>query len=97
VVTIDTGRNDPRGWVQAAYTILDAMEPGQIGPQGKLLTRAELARTLGIHPTTVARAYRELTSMSLISLVPGRGYFADTRTNGTRAHEAPSSEAPKRA
>ncbi len=31
MVTIGTGRDDPRAWVQAAYLLLGAMQDGQTG------------------------------------------------------------------
>jgi DNA-binding GntR family transcriptional regulator len=74
-MTIGLGRDDPRQWVQAAYTVTDAIEGGQTGPGGKLPTRSELARTLGISQETAARAYRELADLGIACLVPGHGYF----------------------
>jgi hypothetical protein len=32
MVTIGTGRDDPRRWVEAAYVILDAVASGEIAP-----------------------------------------------------------------
>jgi DNA-binding GntR family transcriptional regulator len=75
MVTIGTGRHDPRRWVKAAYAVTDAMDRGETGPHGKLPPRSQLAAKLGMHPETIARAYRELTSMGIIHLVPGHGYF----------------------
>jgi DNA-binding GntR family transcriptional regulator len=75
MVTIGTGRDDPRVWVQAAYLLLGAMQEGRTGPQGKLPAGSEIAAKLGIQRKTVARAYRELTDMGIIYLVPGYGYF----------------------
>jgi DNA-binding GntR family transcriptional regulator len=75
MVTIGTGRDDPRAWVQAAYLLLGAMQDGQTGPRGKLPAGSEIAAQLGVHPMTVARAHRELTDMGIIYLVSGYGYF----------------------
>ncbi len=75
MVTIGTGREDPRAWVQAAYLLLGAMQDGQTGPRGKLPAGPEIAAKLGVHRMTVARAYRELVDMGIIYLVPGHGYF----------------------
>jgi DNA-binding GntR family transcriptional regulator len=75
MVTIGTGRDDPRAWVQAAYLLLGAMQDGQTGPRGKLPAGPAIAAKLGVHRTTVARAYRELADMDIIYLVPGYGYF----------------------
>ena len=79
MVRIGTGRDDPRQWVKAAYTVTDAMQRGQIGPRGKLPARSELACTLGINQKTVARAYQELADMGIIYLVPGHGYFPNLK------------------
>ncbi len=75
MVTIGTGRDDPRAWVQAAHLLLGAMQDGQTGPRGKLPAGSEIAAKLGVHPMTVVRAYRELADMGIIYLVPGYGYF----------------------
>jgi DNA-binding GntR family transcriptional regulator len=79
VVTIGIGRDDPRLWVKTAYAVADAMERGEIGPRDKLPLRSQVAARLGVHPTTVARAYRELTDMGIIYLVPGLGYFPSVK------------------
>ncbi len=70
MVTIGLGRQDPRQWVKAAYAVTDAMQRGQTGPHAKLPARIELARILGVHYQTVARAYQELAGMGIIYLVP---------------------------
>jgi DNA-binding GntR family transcriptional regulator len=79
MVTIGTGRDDPRRWVQAAYLLLDTAEGGETGPQGKLPARAEIAAKLGVQKDTVTRAYRDLTARGVIHLVPGCGYFTRMR------------------
>jgi DNA-binding GntR family transcriptional regulator len=77
MVMIGAGRaDDPRQWVQAAYLILDAIEGGGLGELGKLPTQAELAAEMGVNRVTVSRAYRELSDMGIVYLVPGLGYFA---------------------
>ncbi|MGH3218562.1 MAG: hypothetical protein ACRDPY_07495 [Streptosporangiaceae bacterium] len=76
MVTIGIGRDDPRQWVKTAYAVTDAIQCGQTGLYGKLTTRSELARTLGVHPQTVARAYQELADLGIIHLIPGHGYFS---------------------
>jgi DNA-binding GntR family transcriptional regulator len=77
MVTIGTGRDDPRVWVRAAYTILDAAE--QASPGNKLPTNAQVAETLGVSRFTAGRAYHELARMHLVHLIPGLGYFAGDR------------------
>jgi hypothetical protein len=42
MVTIGTGRDDPRGWVRAAYAVLDVIE--QAGPRDKLPTHPRADR-----------------------------------------------------
>jgi DNA-binding transcriptional MocR family regulator len=70
MVTIGNGRDDPRQWVKAAYLLIDAIESD---PEGKLPARSEIAAKLGIHQTTVGRAYRELRALGVIRHVPGHG------------------------
>jgi DNA-binding GntR family transcriptional regulator len=84
MVTIGTGPDDPRAWVQAAYLLLGAMHSGQAGPHGKLPPRSQIAATLGVHPETVTRAYRELADKGIIYLVPGLGYFPDLNSRTER-------------
>lgn len=76
MVTLGTGRDDPRGWVKAAYLILDAMESGD-----KLPSRSEIAGKLGIHEMTVRRAYREMAGNGFIRMVPGHGYYPNAGAN----------------
>ena len=78
-MTIGTGRDDPRAWVQAAYLLLGAMQEERTGPRGKLPAGSEIAAKLGVQRKTVARAYRELTDMGIIYLVPGYGYFPQVK------------------
>jgi DNA-binding GntR family transcriptional regulator len=80
MVTIGIGLDDPRAWVRVAYLLLDDIENGQTGPQGKLPPRSQVAAKLGVHRTTVARAYRELTDLGIIYLVPGLGYFPSVKS-----------------
>lgn len=80
MVTIGTGRDDPRAWVQAAYLLLSAMQDGRTGPRGRLPVGLEIAAKLGVHRKTVARAYQELTDMEIIYLVPGYGYFPKVKS-----------------
>ena len=77
MVTIGTGRDDPRAWVRAAYTLLDAAE--HAGPGRKLPTHAHTAATLGVSRFTIARACQELTRMGLVRLIPGHGYYPADR------------------
>ncbi|MGH3190606.1 MAG: GntR family transcriptional regulator [Streptosporangiaceae bacterium] len=78
MVTVGTGRDDPRGWVRAAYSVLDVIE--QAGPRDKLPTLAQIAAASGVSRTTAARACQELARMRLIDLIPGHGYYPRTRT-----------------
>jgi DNA-binding transcriptional regulator YhcF (GntR family) len=80
MVIIGIGLDDPRAWVRAAYLLLSEMESGQTGPPGKLSSRSQVAAKLGVHRTTVARAYRELTDLGIIYLVPGLGYVPSVKS-----------------
>ena len=72
-VTIGTGPDDPRAWVQAARAILAAA--GQVDPGDKLPTQVQIAGALGVSLFTVRHAYQELARMRLVRLVPGHGYY----------------------
>jgi DNA-binding GntR family transcriptional regulator len=75
MVTIGTGRDDPRRWVEAAYVILDAVASGEIAPGDPVPSTAELAARLGISADTIRRAFRELTALGILYRVAGPGYF----------------------
>ncbi len=77
MVTVGTGRDDPRAWVRAAYSILDVVD--RTGPRHKLPTLAQIAAASGVSRTTAARACQELARMGLIDLIPGHGYYPSTR------------------
>jgi DNA-binding transcriptional MocR family regulator len=77
MVTIGTGRDDPRAWVRAAYAILDAAE--QADPGRKLPTHAQIAVALGVSRFTTARACQELSCLGLVRLIPGHGYYSTDR------------------
>ena len=77
MVTLGTGRDDPRAWVRAAYTLLDAAD--RTGPGSKLPTHAQTAGTLGVSRFTISRACQELTRLGLIRLIPGHGYYPADR------------------
>jgi DNA-binding transcriptional regulator YhcF (GntR family) len=72
-VTIGTGPDDPRAWVQAAHAILDAA--GQVDPGDKLPTQVQIAGALGVSLFTARHAYQELARMRLVHLIPGHGYY----------------------
>jgi DNA-binding FadR family transcriptional regulator len=73
MVTIGTGRDDPRAWVRAAYLILDAAET--TSPGNKLPSQIQITATLGISRFTVRRACQQLARMGLVHLIPGHGYY----------------------
>ena len=85
MVTIGNGRDDPRQWVKAAYLLTDAMESD---PDGKPPSRSEIAAKLGVHQTTVARAYRELGARGIIRHVPGHGML-----RGPEVSDSPQDDA----
>jgi DNA-binding transcriptional regulator YhcF (GntR family) len=74
MVTLGTGRDDPRAWVRAAYLLADAA--GQAAPGAKLPTQSELTTRLGISPDTATRACQELARLGIVHLVAGHGYYA---------------------
>jgi DNA-binding transcriptional regulator YhcF (GntR family) len=59
--------------------VLDRLASGLYPPGGRLPTSREMARELGVHRNTVAKAYRSLVEMGVISSAPGRGTFAAAR------------------
>ncbi len=73
MVTIGTGRDDPRAWVRTAYAILDAAQTA--GPAGKLPSQAQITTALGVSRFTARHACRELAHMRLVRLIPGHGYY----------------------
>jgi DNA-binding FadR family transcriptional regulator len=77
MVTIGTGRTDPRAWVRAAYLLLDAA--GQAEPGGKLPSQAQVTAQLGVSTFTVRHACQELARLGLARLVPGHGYYDGKR------------------
>jgi len=78
MVTLGTGRDDPRAWVRAAYAVLDVIE--QAGPRDKLPTLAQIAATSGVSRSAAARACQELARLGLVCLIPGHGYYPSART-----------------
>ena len=76
-MSIGAGPHDPRAWVRAARTLIEAAEAA--GPGEKLPAQAQLTAELGISEATARRASRELTRLGLIRLVPGHGYYPGTR------------------
>jgi hypothetical protein len=57
MVTLGTGRDDPRGWVRAACSVLDVIE--QAGPRDKLPALAQIAAESSVSRPTAARACQE--------------------------------------
>jgi len=56
--------------------VMDRLASGLYPPGSQLPTSRELATELGAHRNTVAKAYRSLVELGLISATPGRGTFA---------------------
>ena len=77
-MSIGTGPNDPRAWVRAARTLIEAADAA--APGGKLPAQHQITAELGISPATARRACRELVRLGLIRLVPGHGYYPGTRS-----------------
>src|SRR5918995_641105 len=59
--------------------VLDRLASGLYPPGGRLLTSREMAEELGVHRNTVAKAYKSLVDLGVISSTPGRGTFAAAR------------------
>ena len=72
MVSIGAGPHDPRAWVRAAYTLIEAAEAA---PGDKLPAQHQLTAELGISPATARRASRELSRLGLIRHIPGHGYY----------------------
>ena len=75
MVSIGVGPSDPSAWIRAAYKLIEAAEAA--APGDKLPAQAQLTAELGISEATTRRACRELARPSLI---PGHGYYPDTRS-----------------
>jgi DNA-binding GntR family transcriptional regulator len=78
MVTLGTGRDDPRGWVRAAYAVLDVIE--RTSPRDKLPTLAQIAADAGVSRPTAGKACRELARRGLVCRIPGHGYYPRTGT-----------------
>lgn len=59
--------------------VIDRLVTGIYPPGSRLPASRELANELGVHRNTVAKAYRTLVELGLISSTPGRGSFAAAR------------------
>lgn len=77
-MTLGTGPDDPRGWVRAAYSVLDVID--RTGPHDKLPTLAQISAASGVSRSTARRACHELARLGLVYRVPGHGYYPRTRT-----------------
>lgn len=69
--------------------IMDRLASGLYPPGCRLPTSRELATELGVHRNTVAKAYKSLVDLGLVSSAPGRGTFAAARIDldNRRLHE----------
>ena len=59
--------------------MLDRLASGLYPPGCRLPTSRELAEELGVHRNTVAKAYKSLVDLGVVSSTPGRGTFAAAR------------------
>ena len=62
-------------YLQVVHAIKHQVATGRLKPGEQLLTVRELATTLRINPNTVARAYDQLDSDSVITTQQGRGTY----------------------
>jgi DNA-binding transcriptional regulator YhcF (GntR family) len=74
--------------------VMDRLASGLYPPGCRLPTSRELATELGVHRNTVAKAYKSLVDLGLVSSAPGRGTFAAARLglDNRRLHEQQISE-----
>ena len=63
--------------------VMDRLASGLYPPGCRLPTSRELAAELGVHRNTVAKAYKSLVDLGLVSSTPGRGTFAAARLDVT--------------
>ena len=66
-------------YLQIVHAIKHQVATGRLKPGEQLLTVRELATTLRINPNTVARAYDQLDSDSVITTQQGRGTYVRER------------------
>jgi DNA-binding transcriptional regulator YhcF (GntR family) len=75
------------GSTQSAHAVrdllLDRLTQGAYPLGGKLPTAKTLAVELGLHHNTVAKAYRMLADLGLVSIQQGRGTFVVARPDAT--------------
>ena len=62
-------------YLLVADFIADDLRTGRLAPRDRLPTLRDLAQTLGLNYTTVARAYAEARKRGLIDSRPGFGTF----------------------
>ncbi len=67
---------------QLVTQVMLAIASGDLAPGGRLPSTRSIARRYGIHPNTVAAAYRTLVERNAIELRRGSGYFVAEPTNG---------------
>jgi DNA-binding transcriptional regulator YhcF (GntR family) len=74
--------------------VMDRLASGLYPPGCRLPTSRELATELGVHRNTVAKAYKSLVELGLVSSAPGRGTFAAARLDldNRRLHSQQISE-----
>lgn len=60
---------------------MDRLASGLYPPGSRLPTSRELATEIGVHRNTVAKAYKSLVDLGLVSSTPGRGTFAAARVD----------------
>jgi DNA-binding transcriptional MocR family regulator len=79
---------------QLAAAIAERIARGDIAIGDKLPPQRELARTLGINPTTVTRAFSSLQRSGLVESRPGRGTLVINAEVGERFSNAAFQSAP---
>ena len=84
---IDTGLREPP-YDQLKSRITEQVDSGALAPGDKLPTVRALATDLGLAPNTVARAYRELEALGVLSTRGRSGTFVAGDTVDRAAREA---------
>lgn len=73
---------------QVYNAIKNMIFDGDIKPDEKIISVRELAKTLGVNPNTVTKAFNALEKDNIIYTVPGRGSFAGKIDNKKLQSEA---------
>lgn len=82
IIEVDTSSGVPP-YEQVRVAIEQAIADGDLAPGTRLPTVRALAANLGLAPNTIARAYRELEALGLVTGQGRRGTFVVDRAAAT--------------